>query len=75
MFIDEIMRVVVPGFESLHQVFPESLEAPGQWRNSIMAVADPPTAPICVVAVVPNLEPNQVGAAAEGRLTLRIHRP
>jgi hypothetical protein len=75
LVIDEIMRVVVPGLESLHQVFPESLEVPGHWRNSIMAVADPPTAPICVVALVPNLEPNQVGAAAEGRLTLRIHRP
>lgn len=73
--VDEIMRVVVPGLESLHQVFPESLDVPGQWRNSIMAVAEPPTAPICVVAQLPNFEPNRLGAAAEGRLTLRIHRP
>lgn len=75
LVIDEIMRVVVPGFDSLHQVFPESLEVPGQWRNSNMAVVDPPTAPICVVAFAPNLQPNGVGAVVEGRLTLRIHRP
>lgn len=75
LVIDEIMRVVVPGHDSLHQVFPESLEVPGHWRNSIMAVVDPPTTPVCVNAVLPNLVPNSVGAAAEGHLTLRIHRP
>lgn len=76
--IDEIMRVAVPGLDSLHQVFSESLEVPGQWANSIMVVVAPSgTEPLCIIAFLPSdsIFPKTAGDKAEGRMTLRINPP
>lgn len=69
--IDEITRVVIPPFNSIHQAFPEGTEVPGYVVNTVLYAEA--TGPWCVTAFVNSL--SSPGDEFRGRLTFRINEP
>jgi hypothetical protein len=75
---DELMRVVVPAFDTVHLIFPDSLDIPGQYCNLCGAVVEPlppgapdpeneelvTAGPWCLVAFYASY--GDLGSAAEG---------
>jgi hypothetical protein len=75
LVVDEISRVVVPGYNSFQQTFPEGLEVPGYFTGDAPYLE--PGFEIesnwCVIAFVSGL--SAVDDAYEGRLTFRMNEP
>ena len=69
--IDEITRVVIPPFNSIHQAFPEGTEVPGYVVNTELYAEA--TGPWCVTAFVQGL--SSPGDQFRGWLTMRINVP
>jgi hypothetical protein len=81
---DELMRVMVPGNDTVHLTFPDSLDIPGQYCNLCEGVVEPlppgfvdpeteieTPGPWCLVAFYPNI--SDLGAPAAGHVVdLRV---